>query len=137
MDRRRSAGVLLLVAVGLHNLEEGLAYPLMRDQIAAALADLRLAWWSPSPAAFGLALTGLTLAVAAMIGWAASGKRTSAKVWALRLTAMVLLANIVLPHLPAAIALGGYAPGVATALIVNLPLATWALIRLRASPQPE
>lgn len=39
-----------------------------------------------------------------------------------------MLLNVLVQHLPAAIRSGGYAPGVVTALFVNLPVLTWLLI---------
>lgn len=137
MGRRRSAGLALLGALALHNLEEGLAYALLRGQMEAMLRAYGLAWWRPEPIVFALALTFLTLAIGALAAWAATGVSTPAKVSALRAVAIVLLVNVLLPHLPAAWAFGGYAPGVVTAVLVNLPVSIWVLWKLRASPQPE
>jgi len=37
--------------------------------------------------------------------------------------------NVFIPHVPAAVALGGYAPGVATAVLINLPFSIYFLRR--------
>ena len=89
------------------------------------------------PAVFALALTFLTLAVGALAAWAATGVSGSSKIFALRAVAVVLLLNVPVPHLTAAWASGGYAPGAITAVLVNLPVAIWVLWALRRPPQPE
>lgn len=38
---------------------------------------------------------------------------------------MAMLVNVVVPHVPAAIVFRGYAPGVVTAVLVDLPLMSW------------
>lgn len=137
MGRRRAAGLLLISALALHNLEEGLTYSMMRGRVAAMLHDLGLGWWSPAPEMFALALTVLTLGVGALVAWAATGATSGMKIGVLRFIAVVLLVNVALPHLPAAAALGGYAPGVVTSLLINLPVSLWVLFRLRERAQPE
>ena len=49
----------------------------------------------------------------------------------------LLLTAFTLSHVLAAWTFGGYAPGVASAVLVNLPISIWALWTLRALPQPE
>lgn len=137
MGRRRAAGLLLISALALHNLEEGLAYSLMRGRVATLLHELGFGWWSPAPEMFALVLTILTLGVGALVAWAATGSTSGTKIGVLRVVAVVLLINVALPHLPAAAALGGYAPGVVTSLLINLPVSLWVLFRLRARTQPE
>jgi hypothetical protein len=121
---------MLLAALALHNLEEGIAYPEMRGTITGVLAARGIPL-SPAPSTFALALAGLTLGAALLVGWAACGPGTAAKRLALRGFAAVLLVNIVAPHVPAALLLGGYAPGVVTAVAVNLPVGVlaWRLLR--------
>jgi Protein of unknown function with HXXEE motif len=36
-----------------------------------------------------------------------------------------MLVNVVVPHVPVAIVFRGYAPGVVTAVLINLPLMAW------------
>ncbi len=122
---------MLLAALTLHNLEEALAYRAMHVEIQAKLAALDIAWWSPSPGQFDAALAALTLGVAGLVAWAAAGESTDAKLLTLRALAAVLLINILAPHLPAALAFGGYVPGLLTALAVNLPIGLGALLMLR------
>jgi hypothetical protein len=137
MSSRRTAGLAVIAALALHNLEEGVAYALLRDQVESILDAYGVTWWRPEPAVFALALTFLTLGVGALAAWAATGVSTSSKIFALRAVAVVLLLNVPVPHLTAAWAAGGYAPGAITAVLVNLPVSLWVLWTLRRSPQPE
>ncbi|MBA4012653.1 MAG: hypothetical protein C0481_12360 [Phenylobacterium sp.] len=137
MGSRRTAGLALIAALALHNLEEGLAYALLGGHVEAMLDSYHLTWWRPDPAVFALLLTAITLAIGLLAAWAATGSVTSAKVITLRAVAVVLLLNVPVPHVTAAWAFGGYAPGVLTAVLINLPVSIWVLWTLRAAPQPE
>jgi hypothetical protein len=123
--RRRRAAGLLAAALALHDLEEAVAYPLLRPAIRGILP------FAPPVAAFWASLAAVTLGGVALAMWAGRGPGSAAKAATLRAIALVLLANVLVPHVPAAIVLGGYAPGVATALIVNLPVGLLALALLR------
>jgi len=133
--RRLAAGLMLLAAFALHNLEEAIAYRVMHGEIQAVLAARDIPWWSPSPGQFSLVLALLTLAIAGLVVWAARGETALGKVQALRILAAVMLINIAAPHVPAALMLGGYAPGLLSALAVNLPVGLAALWLLRREPQ--
>jgi len=129
------ASALLFAALALHNLEEALTYANARGAaqrlIGQILPDLRL----PPPALAQGALLGLTLVGGALLLWAARTRNRDAAWFVLRITAAVLLANVLAPHVPAAIALGGYAPGLVTAVAINLPLGLWILARARSTGQ--
>lgn len=120
-----------MVAVCLHNLEEALTFPIFRPRAAELVATIAPGFPVPGAGAFQLALLALTLAVAGLLLWAATTRRDRAAWIAIRAVAVVILANILLPHLPAAIAFGGYAPGAATALAVNLPIGLLVLALAR------
>ena len=135
-DRRGLIATACLGAFALHNLEEGLAYARMHDAAGARIAAAGLVWWRPTPAQFDLALLGLTLAVGLALGWAARGSVSRTRLAVLRALPLVMLANVVVPHVPAAILLGGYAPGLLTALAVNIPVSLWALNALRTQKIP-
>jgi hypothetical protein len=49
--------------------------------------------------------------------------------WAVAFVQALLLVNVFVPHIPAAVALGGYAPGLATAVAINLPYSVYFLRR--------
>ncbi|GAA1689038.1 hypothetical protein GCM10009830_40750 [Glycomyces endophyticus] len=99
-------------AFAIHNIEEALTAP-------AFLADLPpglpMPW--PSPTAFQLATAAVTLIGFALTLFATRTNRT----WPVTLLATVMLINVAVPHLPLALLNNGYAPGVATALLLNLP----------------
>jgi len=69
-----------------------------------------------------IALAGATLVPIALIWIAARGPFRWWKDAIIAGVATVFLVNVLVPHLIAAIALGGYAPGIITALILNLPI---------------
>jgi hypothetical protein len=135
--RRLPAGLLLLTAFVLHNLEEAVAYRAMHAEIRAALTAQGVPWWSPTPDQFSMVLALLTLAVANLIIWAVQGEATHGKLQTLRILAAILLINIAVPHVPAAQLLGGYAPGLLTALAINLPVGLVVLQMLRRERRPR
>ena len=124
--RRRLAAGLLAGALTLHDLEEAVGYPLMRAAIAEILPR------APAVETVWAALAAVTLAGVGVTAWAGLGPASPAKATALRVIALILLVNVVIPHVPAAVVLGGYAPGVLTALALNLPIGFVALRLLRA-----
>lgn len=115
----------MLGAALAHNAEEGLTYG---DHRSAALILVRRAWPAadlPSPETFQTALVVLSAGLAIGLVWA-SGSRASRASWNLiRVVAAVFLANVMIPHVPAALLLGGYVPGLSTAILVNLPFCAW------------
>jgi len=78
---------------------------------------------------FRLALVVLTLAAFAVTYF--SVRRGPGSICAyLTFGAIVtMLVNVFVPHVPAAILFRGYAPGVGTAVFINLPLASWLALR--------
>jgi hypothetical protein len=126
--RRRYAAGLLAAALTLHDLEEAIGYPLQRRVI------LDVVPLAPSVAIVWTALVVVTAVGVAAALWAGSGTPMAGKVAVLRLLAAILLANVLIPHVPAAWRLGGYAPGVITAVAVNLPVCLLALMLLRTQP---
>lgn len=119
--RRRAAAGLLGMALTLHDLEEAAGYPLTRPTL--------MSFWpaAPTAQAFWVALAVVTVGGLAVTAWAGSGTASAGKLTMLRAVAVVLLANVLVPHVPAAVVLGGYAPGVVTAVLVNLPVSVLAL----------
>ena len=115
---------LVFAFLALHNLEEGLtahAYlpkveALLRGRVPAEfIAGL------PTAGQFYVALVGATLVPLALVLYAASGRPSDFKNYAVATLQALVLVNVFVPHVPAAFALGGYAPGVATAVLINLP----------------
>lgn len=118
--RRSSVLWLFPVAFALHNLEEALWLP----------------GWSQHAGRFhppvGAGEFRFALAVLTVGGFLLTGlaPRRGGR-WFLALTGLwgVMLLNIVFPHLLATVALGRYAPGLATALLLILPVNTYLLRR--------
>ena len=107
---------LFPIAITIHNLEEAIWLP---GFVAAHRTDLP---WSVDPGQFRFALVVLTTAawVVTYLSWR-TGPQT---VWAYLLFGYIvaMLVNVFVPHIPAAIMFQGYAPGVVTAVLVNLPV---------------
>ncbi len=129
----------------IHNTEEGIAMarwanralPGLLEQVRAAVppellpppAGELLARFQPPTAgafAWSAALATVLPAIAYWAG-AARGPRSRWTVLAVWLQA-VFLVTVLVPHLAASLWLRRYTPGVATALLVNLPL-SWVLLR--------
>lgn len=136
MQRRTAAG-LLFAAVLLHNSEEAATYAWTRAEATALIRRVWPAAELPAPLELQVAALVLTVAVGGLLFWAARTPRERAGWFAVKATAAVFLANVLVPHVPAAIALGGYAPGVITAVAVNLPLCLWILARGGPRPAPS
>jgi hypothetical protein len=60
-----------------------------------------------------------------IIAFAATGRPTRIKAYLVAMVQAMLLMNVFVPHVPAAVVLGGYAPGVLTAVFVNLPFSIY------------
>jgi Protein of unknown function with HXXEE motif len=119
----------LPVAVLLHNAEEAAMVarylPIVRARLPAAVQEM-----TPAAEELYVALvvvTAIPAALALLARWPATSRLA---VYGLLVVAAVLLVNVVW-HLGAAVWLGGYAPGVVTAVVINLPVAAVALSRSR------
>ena len=137
-SKRRRASILLSGALCLHNLEEAVSYPIARPRVSNLAAGVWPQLQLPMADAFRWALLILTIAVLALLLWAATTRNEGAAWLVIKVVAFVLLANVLVPHVPAAILLGGYAPGVVTAVALNLPVGVWVLALARSvRPRPE
>jgi hypothetical protein len=125
----RSRGLWLVpLALLVHNLEEALT-------IGAALPRLQDRWtrWAgrpvalPSDVQFQRALVVLTVAVGALYLLAWTSDRFA---YALVVVQAVMALNIA-SHVASAVLLGGYAPGLVTALLVEAPVSALVYRRLR------
>lgn len=123
---------MVFLCVVLHNLEEGLtakayfpkAKALMSGRVPATVLSS-----VPSLEQFYIALAGATFLPLVLTVIATTGKPTHIKSYFVAVIAAGLLLNVFIPHVPAAVALGGYTPGVATAVLVNLPCSIYFLRR--------
>jgi hypothetical protein len=124
MDFRRLQW-LFPVAVTLHNAEEAIWMPGWEVRhLEHTVGHL------PGAGAIRTGLIVLTLAAFAVTYLSArKGPKT---IWAYLTFGYIvaMLANVFVPHLPAAILFRGYAPGLATAVLINLPVMSLLAIRM-------
>jgi len=108
---------LFPMVVTLHNTEEAIWLP--------GWSKRAVLWHSPvTPGSFRFTAAVLTV-LAFAVTWlsAISGKQTVWTYLAFGYMAAVL-ANVLIPHLALTVALRSYMPGVATAVLLNLPVLT-------------
>lgn len=111
-------------AVTVHNAEEAIWMP---SWDARHAADLPV----QPPGAFAFRIALVVLTVAACVITHLSARRGRQSVWSYLVFGYIvtMLANVVVPHVPAAIVFRGYVPGVATAVLINLPLMSFLVVR--------
>ena len=105
---------LFPIVVTLHNVEEAIWLP--------GWSKRTVLWHSPvTPGSFRFTVAVLTV-LAFAVTWlsAESGKQS---VWTYMTFGymVAVLANVLIPHIALTVALRGYMPGVATAVLLNLP----------------
>jgi hypothetical protein len=113
---------LVWAASAVHNVEEAATVPgfVRRD------GGWPFDYWDPT--GFIIGVTILTLIGTVLIIVATTGRPRRWKPYLPSALAAVMLINVVIPHVPAAIAYGGYAPGVISAVALNLPIDTAFLV---------
>jgi hypothetical protein len=122
---RQQAVWLLPVALALHNAEEGLTLaPVVPP--AFLPAALRALVGSLHGRQIAAALVLATVVPLAASVWAAARPASAAAQWLVDALWATVLLNVAW-HVVAAVVLAGYAPGLVTALAVNLPLGVLAL----------
>lgn len=118
---------LLLAA---HNAEEALFFP---RYLPLVLARLPAGWQAlAAPLTTGqvwLALAVVTAAAFAAAWWADRRPASGAAVWLLLLIQAAVLLNAIWHLVIAVVLFGGYAPGLVTALLLNLPFSVYLLAR--------
>lgn len=127
----RTAQWLVAVFALLHNLEEALTMPRF-----APLVDTRLSGAVPREILavtehlswFYGALAFATI-IPCLVVTAAGVWRNRVTSWAVVFVQSIFLVNVIVPHVPAAFLLGGYAPGIITAVAIELPFSIWFLRR--------
>ncbi len=126
-DWQRQALHVLAVTV-VHDVEELLA---VRAALARPPAAAVLARWGVAPdrawSAFRLLNWSVSGAAAVSVGVGVRHHRPALPAVA----AAALLANVVLPHVPAAVRARGYAPGVVTSVGLVLPVTSRFLLQVR------
>ena len=106
---------LFALAVTLHNLEEALLLPAWSRSAGR--------WHHPVEAReFRFAVSVLTVFAYAAAYLAAVGGKESVGAYLLAGYALAMLLNVLFPHVLATVVMRRYAPGTATALLLNLPI---------------
>lgn len=124
--------IVLLVAFLLHNAEEAISYSSYRELSQALIRTVFFHSYSaPSTHSFHVALLAVSAFGSAAMIWARLNPSRPAAVMLVRGLALLMLGNVFIPHVPAAILLGGYAPGVVTAVLMHVPIAGFVLVRLQ------
>ncbi|MCC7241231.1 MAG: HXXEE domain-containing protein [Acidobacteria bacterium] len=120
--------VALLFAI--HNAEEALTAARYRPIARAALPEVLgpVLAGVTDPAQLGTLLL-VTLIPAVLATWAQNRPGSHHARWAMLLVQGVLLLNVVWHVAVATLVFGGYAPGLATALAVNLPFSVYLFRR--------
>lgn len=121
--------VLALVGVSLvlHNTEEYLTFPAFLRSLSPLPRWLPQPGLLPNPHDIHLALVMATVLPLAVIAWAILRPNKGLLISVLLLES-VLLVNAGW-HILAALVRGGYAPGVITAVLINLPFGVYVLRR--------
>jgi hypothetical protein len=129
---RRRLAIALFGAIVLHNAEEAITFARYRDKAAQLIQTIVGTPVSvPSTVMFQIALVIVTLAAALALAFAANGQASPSKWRVIVGVALIMAINVLVPHVPAAIAFGGYAPGVVTAVLINAPIALWVITSVR------
>lgn len=129
MSHRR---VLWLVPLflALHNAEEAAFFPRYLPFVLARLpAGWRVIAGSVTSGQVWLALAIVILAAAAVAAWAVARPGSAVALWLLLLIQTTVLLNVVWHAAAALVLFRGYAPGLVTALLVNLPFSVYLLRR--------
>jgi len=121
---------ILAALLPAHNAEEALTIghylPIVRERVPEALRGAVAAVTYPQLLA---ALALATVVPLAIVGWAHARPASGAARWLALLLAAVLLLNVASHVVVAALVVRGYAPGLATALALNLPGCAYLLRR--------
>ena len=120
-------GALVLV----HNTEEAVAFTrlwtLLRDHVVEEVG-IRL---SPTPEPMYLALLVATLVPAAIIAWAARQPDRPVRLWFALLIQAVIFVNALAHVVTALVVFHGYAPGLLSAVLLNLPYSVFVYRKAR------
>lgn len=123
---------LVPILLALHNAEEAIFFP---RYLPFVLARLPSGWQAVAgPVTSGqvwLALAAVTAIAFGVAAWAHRRPDSRAAVWILLLIQATMLVNASWHAAAAVILFGGYAPGLVTALLLNLPFSIYLLRRAR------
>jgi hypothetical protein len=113
-----------------HNFEEALTFPSYLPLVLERMPDT---WRSiAGPVTLGqvwAALAGVTLIPFMLAAWATLRPHLAAPVWLLLVIQATLLLNVLWHVIAALVLFGGYAPGLGTAVLLNVPVSILLLRR--------
>lgn len=113
---------MLPIAVTIHDLEEAVWFPAWSLSAGA--------WQGPvDPGQFRVAVAMFTGLVWVVTYASVRGGRESLGAYLMSGTALTMLLNVFFPHLGATVFQRAYAPGVVTAVLLNLPVTLYLLRR--------
>lgn len=119
--------ILFAIAVTIHNLEEAIWLPNWSQNAGR--------WHKPVDAGtFRFAVTVLTFLAYCTVMAAIVGGKQSIGAYLLAGYALAMCLNVFLPHLAATFLLRKYAPGIVSALLLNLPI---TILHLKLSVEQE
>jgi Protein of unknown function with HXXEE motif len=126
----KTLSYLLILIITAHNFEEWLTFPHF-GELSEVIG--RKFGMHAAPKPWPVVQGGLIFVtvVPALIIVLAKQTGKSWGPWLICWMAAIYLANVFVPHIPAMIMLGGYAPGGFTALLLNLPLTVLVLRQAR------
>jgi hypothetical protein len=128
--RSRSVVWLVPIFLAIHNAEEALFFP---RYLPFVLYRLPAAWQALiAPLTTGQvgAALGVVTAVAFVVAWWSHERPDSSiALWLVLLIQATVLLNVVWHAAAAVVLFGGYAPGVVTAVLLNLPFSIYLLRR--------
>jgi hypothetical protein len=124
---------LVPVLLALHNAEEALVFP---RYLPFVISRLPGGWQSlAAPLTTGQVWAALAIVTAgafAVAWWAVRRPASAAARWTVLLVQITMLLNALWHMLTAAVLFGGYAPGLVTGVLVNLPFSIYLLRRAAA-----
>ena len=127
---RRAALWLIPSFIALHNVEEAITFPRYLPAVrAVAPESFRTFLGHVTYPEVLVALTVVTLASFAVVAWANARPTSQLALWLAVTIQVVMLVNALWHLAAAAFLFRGYAPGVVTAVAVNLPFSAYLLRR--------
>src|SRR5262245_11840384 len=120
ISRRLVLG-LIGVLVLLHNAEEAVAFTRLWTFVRARVAEGAGIRLSGTPEPIYLALLVATLVPAAIVAWAARQPDRPVRLWFALLVQAVIFVNALAHITTALFVFRGYAPGLLSAVVLNLP----------------
>lgn len=123
---------ILLTAFLLHNTEEAITFWAYREDSEIIVRQFLWAdYTAPANETFIILLCVVSLLAGVTMVWTYRHPKSQWAGFYIKSLAWIMLVNVLIPHVPAALLLKGYTPGLLTAVLINLPSSLVILIELR------